>query len=55
MQLVILGCPAVFGELNEREILIEEVRGEAVNGMKAGKVPRLDELPVKCLKKGVSH
>ena len=37
--------------MNERAILLEEVR-EAVNEMKSGKAPGLDEFPVECLKKG---
>ena len=43
----------VFGDLNERAILLEEER-EAVNEMKSGKAPRLDGFPVECLKKGGS-
>ena len=39
----------VLGDLNEREISLEEV-GEAVNEMKSGKIP--DGFPVECLKKG---
>ena len=41
----------VLGDLNERAISMEEVR-EAVNEMKSGKAPGLDEFPVECLKKG---
>ena len=41
----------VLGDLNERVMTLEEV-GEAVNEMKSGKVPGLDEFPVECLKKG---
>ena len=40
-----------LGELNERIILIEEVK-EAVNEMKSGKAPGPDGFPVECLKKG---
>ena len=40
----------VLGDLNERAISLEEV-GEAVNEMKSGKAPGLDEFPVECLKK----
>ena len=39
----------VLGELNEKAILIEEVR-EAVNEMKSSKPIGLDGFPVKCLK-----
>ena len=41
----------MLGDLNERAIPLVEV-GEAVNEMKSGKDPGLDELPVECLKKG---
>ena len=41
----------MLGDLNKRAISLEEV-GEAVNEMKSGKAPGLDEFPVKCLKKG---
>ena len=41
----------VLGDLNEREISLEEV-DEAVNGTKSGKAPGLDGFPVECLKKG---
>ena len=41
----------VLGDLNERAILLEEV-GEAVNEIKSGTAPGLDEFPVECLKKG---
>ena len=40
----------MLGDLNEREILLEEV-GEAVNEMKSGEAPGLDGFPVECLKK----
>ena len=40
-----------MGEVNETAILIEELR-EAVNEMKAGKAPWLDEFLIECLKKG---
>ena len=39
----------VLGDL--RPISLEEVR-EAVNEMKSGNAPGLDEFPVECLKKG---
>ena len=39
-----------LGDLNERAISLEKV-GEAVNEMKSGKAPGLDEFPVECLKK----
>ena len=38
-------------ELNEIAVLIEEVR-KAVNEMKSGKAPGLDEFLVECLKRG---
>ena len=41
----------VLGDLNERAISLKEV-GEAVNEMKSGKAPGVDEFPVECLKKG---
>ena len=41
----------VLGDLNERAILLQEVR-EAVNEMKSGKAPGLDGFLVECLKKG---
>ena len=41
----------MLGDLNERSILLEEV-GEAVNEMKSGKAPGMDEFLVECLKKG---
>ena len=41
----------MLGDLNGRAISLVEVR-EAVNEMKSGKSPGLDEFPVKCLKKG---
>ena len=41
----------VLGDLNERAMSLEEV-GEAVNEMKSGKAPGLDEFPVESLKKG---
>ena len=41
----------VLGDLNERSILIVEVR-LAVNEMKSGKAPGLDGFPVECSKKG---
>ena len=41
----------VLGDMNERTISLEEV-GEAVNEMKSGKAPWLDEFLVECLKKG---
>ena len=40
----------VLGDFNERAISLEEV-DEAVNEMKPGKAPGLDEFPVECLKK----
>ena len=40
----------MLGDLNERVIPLEEV-GEAVNEMKSGKAPGLDESPVEYLKK----
>ena len=41
----------VLGDLNERAISLQEVR-EAVNEIKSGKAPGLDEFQVKSLKKG---
>ena len=41
----------MLGDLNERAISMEEVV-EAVNEMKYGKAPGLDEFPVECFKKG---
>ena len=41
----------MFGALNQRTILIDEVR-EAVNEMKSGKTSGLDGFPVQCLNKG---
>ena len=41
----------VLGDLNEREMLLEEV-GEAVNEIKSSKASGLDGFPVKYLKKG---
>ena len=41
----------MLGDLNERAISLEEVR-VAVNEMKSGKAPGLDEFPVECFKKG---
>ena len=40
----------VLGNLNERAISLDEVR-EAVNELKSGKAPGLDEFSVECLKK----
>ena len=42
----------MLGDLNRRPISLVEVR-EAVNEMKSGKSPGLDEFPVECLKKVV--
>ena len=41
----------VLGDLNESAILLVEVR-VAVDEMKSGTAPGLDEFPVECLKKG---
>ena len=41
----------ILGDLNEKAISLEEV-GEAVNEMKSGKAPGLDEFQVECLNKG---
>ena len=40
----------VLGELSESAILMEEVE-EAVNEIKLGKAPGLEEFPVMCLKR----
>ena len=41
----------MLGDLNERAISLEEV-GEAVNEIKSGNAPGLNEFQVECLKKG---
>ena len=41
----------VLGDLNEKAMPLEEVE-EAVNEIKSGKAPGLDEFLVECLKKG---